>query len=372
MKIAHIITSLNAGGAEHALKRLIIEDKVNAHIVISLQDNGVLHNSFIDNNISVYQLDFKTIIFLPYRLWVLYKILRKSKADVVQTWMYHSDLIGGIIGKIAGIKNIFWGIRGPLYREFTNKKTMFIARICSLLSYILPCKIICNSHHARNNHIEFGYCKEKMQVIYNGYLIPINIKEESFKVKEPSLSKKNIILGSVGRFDPHKNHLGLITALSKLKEKFINFECYLIGKDLDENNTKLTSLIRDYKLDDHLRLMGQVEDVSFFYKKMDLFILNSIAESFPNVIAEAMIHRVPCISTNVGDAKDIILDGGWIVPVNDPASLSKQIYECIQMKKNEAEWMIRQNRSREIILENFSMQRMLRDYNIAWSNNDKS
>ena len=48
--------------------------------------------------------------------------LRKSKADVVQTWMYHSDLIGGIIGKIAGIKNIFWGIRGPYIGNLPIKK----------------------------------------------------------------------------------------------------------------------------------------------------------------------------------------------------------------------------------------------------------
>ena len=70
------------------------------------------------------------------------KILKNEKPDVVHTWMYHSDLIGGLFAKLCNVKNIFWGIRNTDLIKGTTLGTRLIGFINAGFSYIIPKKIL--------------------------------------------------------------------------------------------------------------------------------------------------------------------------------------------------------------------------------------
>src|SRR5690554_3869677 len=114
MKIIHIIIGLNVGGAELMLKRLVLASQEKGkfqHEVISLTDLGVIGCDLRKAGIPVHILNMKSVLSLLKTYFSLKKLLKQLKPDVVQTWMYHADFIGGLAAKSLGVDNIIWGIR---------------------------------------------------------------------------------------------------------------------------------------------------------------------------------------------------------------------------------------------------------------------
>ena len=177
MKILHIITGLGEGGAEQTLFNLVTSDHVNEHIVVSLMDEGK-YGKFLNNNgIKVYFIRLKRGKLNIKKLIYLNNIIKNCNPDCVQTWMYHSDLIGGIFAKCNRVKKIFWNIRSSNFHiKKTSLKTKIVIFLCALFSYLIPNKIIINSVNAINFHKKCLY-SNKFNLIYNG------INTEIFKKK---------------------------------------------------------------------------------------------------------------------------------------------------------------------------------------------
>ena len=170
MQILHIITGLGDGGAEAVLYRMCKFDKEFTHTVISLGGQEKYVTMLKKIHISVHTLNFSNKAINLYGLYKLYKLIKKIKPDVVQTWMQHADLIGGVIAKLAGIKNIFWGVHYAfLIREQHKKLNILIYKINIILSHILPKKIIYCAYEAKKAQEINGFCKRKGLVIQNGY-----------------------------------------------------------------------------------------------------------------------------------------------------------------------------------------------------------
>ena len=131
LNILHIITGLGNGGAEKTLYRLISTEKCNNHSVISLMDLGVYGEKLRELGYSVEALNMNNSRVKISRLVVLFKLIRDKKPDVIQTWMYHADLVGGVIGRMAGVKHIYWGVRGPYNKSLTPLSTKLVVMFCS-------------------------------------------------------------------------------------------------------------------------------------------------------------------------------------------------------------------------------------------------
>jgi glycosyltransferase involved in cell wall biosynthesis len=99
---------------------------------------------------------------------------------------------------------------------------------------------------------------------------------------------------------------------------------------------------------------------------LDLHVLCSLSEAFPNVVAEAMACGTPDVVTDVGDARLIVGDTGWCVPAGDPAALHEAMRAALlRLSGSEAETLRAQCRQR--IVQNFSQQSMVSAYEDAWS-----
>ena len=141
----------------------------------------------------------------------------------------------------------------------------------------------------------------------------------------------------------------------------------LVGKGLSNENIELKKLITNFNLNDHIILAEQRADIPAIMNALDLHILASSTEGFPNVLAEAMACGTRSVSTDVGDARQIIGNPQFICPPNNPEALSKLVLlmhnEWIKFPEV---WIEHQNSCVTQIKENYSIERMVSAYKNCW------
>ena len=219
-----------------------------------------------------------------------------------------------------------------------------------------------------------GYDKKKLRFIPNGYdlsiLRPSKLQKIIFKKKIKS--KKSIpIIGNVSRYDPKKDHLNLLNALSYLKSKNLKFLCVLVGSNIDQHNHKLNSEINKLRLSNYVKLLGQNDNIYQVMNGIDIFVQSSsFGEGFPNVVAESMACGTPCVVTDVGEAASIVGKTGWVIPPNNSIKLAGAINKALKEFKK-IKWNERKNESRSRIKKNFYIRKMLESYNEIWFKTQK-
>jgi glycosyltransferase involved in cell wall biosynthesis len=370
MNVFHVITGLNDGGAEAVLYGLCSHDQSNQHTVISLSGPGKYASKLKSLGVPVTTLNMSPDHSSLFKFISLVLLFVRDKPDVVQTWMYHGDLVGGLAARMAGIKSVIWGIHNSTLKPGISKKTtIFIVNILAKLSSWIPARIAVCAQRSIEVHQALGYDRDKMCFIPNGYDLSKFKRGLDFqsKLRLNLVSNQSIpLIGMVARFDPQKDHVNLLDALAILSRGGLAFRCVLVGTGLDSSNPQIIELISRRNLVGHLQLLGRRSDVPRIMNALDLHVLPSAyGEAFPNVVAEAMACGTPCVVTDVGDAAYIVGDVGWVVPPQDPIALAQAISTAIH-ELNTEDGEKRGYLSRLRIEENFSIEQMIGRYNCLW------
>ena len=349
------------------LKRLIQSSQSQGdycHNVISLTTFGEVGRYLKSIGIQVYELKMKSVLDVPSAFFRLIRLIKSIKPDVVQTWMYHADLLGGIASRFAGIRNIVWNIRNTEIPQSTISKTSIIIRICALLSRTIPRKIICCAHAGVTSHVKLGYDVKRMLVIPNGFdICSWSLPTQSrYKIRETyGFPVDSFIVGTVGRFDSLMGYDVLIEAGSLIaKSSRRPFLFLMVGRNVNNQNFDLLKLIERKGGQANFRLLGEREDISQIMYALDVYCLSSKAEGFPNVVAEAMLMETPCVVTDVGDAARIVGSLGKVVSPRDPSRLAEALLEMERMSKNELKDIGRN--SRKQIVNNYDIEAIAQVY----------
>ncbi|MFT4059312.1 MAG: glycosyltransferase [Legionella sp.] len=357
-KVIHIITGLDVGGAEQMLKRLLLSDpESKAHVlIISLTGIGTIGKHLEASGYQVHGLEFRRLASLATNFFALMKLIRANKPATVQTWMYHADFFGGLAARMAGCHNVIWGIRNT-FVPLGSKQTYVLMRLCAMLSYVVPKKIICVAETAKNKHIAYGYQSKKMQVIPNGFDFASfdgdKIDKKRIR-KELGLDDAAFVIGCVGRFHPDKGQdifVMAVALLEKIHDKHIHF--LLIGRDCDKKNEELTNRIDSFGLNSSFILLGERHDIPECLAAMDVFCMPSRTEGFPNGLGEAMAMGLACVATHVGDTKLLTGDAAIIVPADDAMALAAGLTKVICMPEIERKALGQQAAAR--VREQFSI-----------------
>ena len=366
VRVVHIIIGLNIGGAELMLKRLIESHNTNntiKHFVISLTNMGPVGRQLMDTGIAVYSLGITNIINVPFAFFELRSLLVKIKPDIVQTWMYHADFFGGIVAKSIGCDNILWNVRSTNIHKGGSKITIVIRKICSILSKYIPRKIICAAEASRIEHEKVGYVKNKMIVIPNGFKHQTAVNKYFSKIDFRAgvgLQKGHVVVLSVGRFSEVKDHKTFIKAADLVAELIPNVQFLMVGRGVTRENHNLMRMLKEVKNPDIFVLLGERDDVTDFMLASDVFCMHSKTEGFPNVLGEAMLCGLPCISTDVGDAKYLLNNSSWIVQPSNPNELAHKLYQLLSLP--ESERVVLGNIAAKRIRMEFSIDKMSRGY----------
>lgn len=369
MKIVHVITGLGQGGAEAVLYRLIAAcDDPENHYVVSLRDDGVYAAPLRLLGVSVTCLNLMGVADMVHAISSLRSIMLELSPDVVQTWMYHADLIGGVAARLNGIP-VVWGLHNSNFeKKYTKPTTRLVVRLCSLVSNFIPKGIVSCSKTARDLHVAVGYPSAKFTIIPNG----LNLSEFKFDRDFGKAFRESVGLGpdckiflNVARYHPQKDHRNLIRSFSIAFADDPRAHLVLCGAGMDEGNRDVAAWLADTPLRGRVHLLGARSDIPKVLSGADYFVLSSVGEAFPCVVAEAMACEVPCVVTDVGDCRDIVESTGWVVPPLNAAALAQALK--LADSENESERLQRGVRARMVAMDNFDIKSMLQAYQAVWS-----
>lgn len=381
ISIVHLITTLDVGGAEMMLSKLLsgMDRETFSNHVISLTKIGSVGQEIASSRIPVYSLNMPNGTLTAKGLARLRRLLRSIRPKVLQSWLYHADLLGLIFGKFTGIKNICWNIRCS-YRDLREYRpsTRWIIWLCALLSF-LPGIAIANSVEGLRYHARLGYKPKRWKVIPNGFdlksfkpdkdsrkriLSELGLvedqNEEEKRGKGSGISQDEVLLiGLIARYAAIKDHPTFIKAACLLLEKGKTVHFILAGRNVTWKNEILAGLIPD-KWKGHFYLLGERNDVSTVTAALDIASLVSYGEGFPNIICEAMACCVPCVVTDVGDSARIVGDTGYVVPCRDPQAVAAAWSELINLgEKGRRRLGLA---ARERVKDHFELSKVIREY----------
>jgi len=369
LRILFVITSLQVGGAERMLLKLVSRMAPSHDLaVVSLAKRGALACEFEQAGAEVSALGMRGLQSTPAAIARLVHRIRAWRPQLMSTWMYHADLLGGLAARLTGLPPVAWNIRyGGLLNPQINRATRVVIRTNALLSGTLPKKILCCSEAARRIHVEAGYRDDRFHVIPNGFDLqqfqPSAEARTSVR-QELGLSEDDLLIGLVARWHPDKDQPGFIRAAAALGQQYKNAHFVLVGDLCDTDNSSLVRLISEANLIGRAHLLGRRSDIPRITAALDIATSSSIVEAFSNTLGEAMACSVPCVTTDVGDSAYIVGDTGKVVPSQNPSALARAWAELIAMPDTSRREL--GQRARKRVGEEFELDIVTRQYEAAF------
>ncbi|MDE3218866.1 MAG: glycosyltransferase [Nitrospirota bacterium] len=375
IRIVHVISSLDTGGAEVMLAKLVgaMDRSRFSNTVISLTDRGQLGRQIESFGVAVHLLGMKRgrpdIFALP-RLIRLFNSLNPT---IVQSWLYHADLLSTLAVKFSSSRILVWNVRcSDMDLNRYRPLTRWVQRVLAWWS-VTPAAVVVNSEAGKQQHERLGYRPRRWDVIPNGFDTQRFRPDTSLRLplrQEWKVPQDAVIVALVARVDPMKDHPTFLAAAQEVARARHDVYFLLVGKDTQA----LAPAVAAKGLTDQVRLLGYRSDIECLLPGVDVACLSSaFGEGFPNVLGEAMACGIPCVSTDVGDARSIVADTGLVVPARDPASLAHAIIDLIDRGPSAREHLGRAARTR--IETKYSLARIVDRYTALYSglsSNDSS
>jgi glycosyltransferase involved in cell wall biosynthesis len=334
--VLHIISGLRQGGAETMLYRLLASlDRPGEHAVVCLAEPGPVAERIEALGVRVSSLAMRGPFSAGGGLLRLRQEAQAHRPAVLQTWLYHADLAGLLLRRwaCAPPPSLIWNIRcsDPGLGGRTAHRAMLrlLGRAASR-----PAAVIVNSEAGRFAHERMGYRGAKWVLIPNG------IDTEEFVPdaqagprlrRELGVQPGTPLVGLVARHDPLKDHVGFLEAAARVRAARPDVRFVLAGDAVVPSNEELAGALQRLQLGDAVFLLGRHPHVQRLQAGLTLAALSSIAEGFPNVVAEAMACGVPVVTTAAGDAAAIVADTGRVVPIGNPAALAAGLLELLAL-----------------------------------------
>jgi glycosyltransferase involved in cell wall biosynthesis len=365
-RIVHLISGLRVGGAERTLQALVdrLSQRGFESVIITLTDVGEIGRELRDSGFEVIALNWRSGSFSPVGFIKLVRMLRHLKPQILQTWMYHADLIGALARMSIRDLPLIWNIRGTIsaMADFPAG-TRAVVRACAMFSNT-PSAVVVNSEQGYQDHQALGYHPETWAVIRNGIdlnrFIPSQSRRDSLR-EGLDVLPGDFLVGCMARYHPKKGHYFLLQAFKQFAKEIENAILVLAGSHVDEANHELVGQIREHGLEDRVRLLGAQSKSDLFYPALDVLALPSqFGEGFPNVVAEAMACGVPCVATDTGDAAEIVGEVGEIASPNEIADFSSALLRMHRRLGGEGQELARAARKR--IQNHFPIEAMVDQY----------
>lgn len=336
-------------------------------LVVSLNDGGIFRERLEALGIRVESLGFNKGFPSPIKFWRLVKLMKQWNPAVVQTWMYHADLVGGLAAKVVGVP-VCWGIRSSILPPGLGAfPTRVVMHLCAAISRWVAVRIVSCSVKGANIHQALGY-SAVFDVVPNGIDVSAWLPRPQLRAdvrSELGIADSEFAFAHAGRADPLKDHAGLALAFNKIFASRPSVRLLLCGQGLQQGDPYFEGLPFSPAARTAIVAMGPRDDLQRLWQAADCFVLSSIGEAFPNVVAEAMACALPCVVTDVGDAAMIVGETGMVVPPSDHAALANAMFSLCSMPQKERDSLGIAARQR--VLDQFTLDRMVAAYERVWA-----
>ena len=336
IRIAHVISGLETGGAELFLERLVhlLKGGEFEHHVVSMRTVGPGGERLRQSGVRVDALQSRMSLALPIGLFKLGRLLRSSRPDLVQGWLYHGNM-----GAWAGLRvsrlqrPLLWNVRHSL--DGWSEESWPLRAGVRFSGWLAgaPGRIIFNSARSARQHERLGYPRAKACVIPNGFELEKFAPDFASRAStraQLGISADELVLGMIGRYHPLKDHTNFLHAARMILDKHPDARFLLAGRQVTVENHALMSQVSELQLQDRIMLLGERADVPDLLNTMDIYVSSSSSEAFPNAVGEAMSCGIPCVVTDAGDSAELVADTGIVVPPKSPERLADGILQLIR------------------------------------------
>jgi len=348
--VVHVISGLGVGGAEGSLVQVATRLKargVPQHVVcVGALDDYT--DELRSREVEVTVLGVINAVRLPFGIGRMACLIRELDPAVVQGWMYHGNILAALAHRLAGRRDgrrLYWNLRAS---NVDDERYGRVLRIGALMSG-WPDLVIANSQAGAKFHIDRGFRPRRIDVIRNG------VDTQKFRPDAGARASLRAELGipadavvaiHAARVDPMKDHALVLAAIAALP--------HVHGLFAGAGTERLT-------VPQNVRALGVRHDLPRLYAAADIVISSSaFAEGFSNVIAEGMSAGLVPVATDVGDAREIIGDVGYVVPARDVAKMTAAF--AAAAREPAPERASRGLRARERIMERFPLGAMVDAY----------
>lgn len=317
--------------------------------VVSLGQVGTLGGEIMAAGVPVRPLDMRGLADAPGAVLRLAHWIRKDRADVVQTWLYHGDLIGTFAHMAAGRGILAWNLRNSdidLTRE--NGSSRRVRPLLRALSR-RPTVVVANAEAAFRTHRALGYQMRREVLIPNGFdtngFRP-DPAARALRRSDLGVTNDHVVVGMVARAAPMKDHTTFLAAAAEASARDERLRFVLVGSGCNAGG-RLAQSQAALALGNRVSWLGPRGDVAKLLPAFDVATLSSsCGEGFANVLGEAMACGVPCVATDVGDAAHIIGTTGHVVPPKAPSALALAWRQLADLSPAERENLGRAARAR--------------------------
>lgn len=303
IKILHLITSLNIGGTEKFL--LSVLGNLNRKYDFSvgyLKQRGQIAGEIEKLGIPVKKFSFFSLV----------QHLKNHKIRIIHTHLYRANIIGRIAAKLAGVPVIISSQRSidgwkKFYHVWDDKCTSYF---CDL--------IISNSEASKNILVRREKIPPgKITVVYNGIAPHKNTRTQEHK--------NAFTVAYIGRLHKEKG-ICLIPEIAKLVSAKNNKITFLIYGDGPERQN-LELRIKQLGLETNIIFAGWKNDLENIYNSIDLLLLPSEEESFPQAALEAMSFGIPVMAADVGGVSELVENKktGFLIKSREPEPFAEAI-----------------------------------------------
>jgi glycosyltransferase involved in cell wall biosynthesis len=344
-RILHVITGLEAGGAEKLLIDFVTvaRSRNQDWKIVTLLGEGPFRATATERGIPVVSLDMKRGRPSVYAVFSLARMIRREKPLIVMGWMYHANILTLLALWLSGRRRstkLCWSIFCTSL-IFTNYRWSLpiLFRVGAWLSSSVD-GLIYNSVKSRDFHIANGYRSRTNSVIQNGIDVAQfcpNVTRRNAMRKQLNIPPDAFVIITVARVDPMKDWASLLSA----SEGLSGIISILAGTGTEALNGPGRIAL------------GFRPDTADLYNAADAFVLvSSYGEGCSVALTEAMASGLPVITTNVGDNGKVAEGCSIIVKPGDIDALRNAIVRLQLDRETRSRFG---QRAREIALEQFSL-----------------
>lgn len=299
-------------------------------------------------------------------LWMLYKIFKQEKFDIVHYSTPKAAFLSAIAGRLAGCPVLLYTLRGLGYTSFVGLRKS-IAKLCEKIACRSAHYVIAISKSLKKEAVEENLLsKGRIKVIGMGSSKGVNLDQFRLNEKTATSAKKirqglgisndDVVIGYAGRLTKEKGIIELLAAFANIRKINYTVDVLLVG-DQDQRNPLPDEIIRLISKDTNIHMVPFNNDVVNYIAAMDIVVLPSYREGFGNVLIEASAMEKPVVGTNITGCCDAILNGttGILVQPRDVVPLEKALKELIgnpskrvEMGRNGKQWVM-ENFDRKLV-----------------------
>lgn len=358
-RIAFCITELDPGGAERAFVRLVCGlDRTRWEPeVYCLAAEGELANPIRQAEIPVTCFGLTSRGFLS-GLWRLRRELRRQQPLVLQTFLFHANLLGRLAAVGTSVRHVICGIRvaerrSPWYLKLDRWTDRHVSRH------------VCVSQSVAKFSADAGLPAKKMVVIPNGVDVDFYDRAEPSDLSQFGIPEGASVILTAGRLDPQKGLHVLLDAFEKLVATEPRAHLLIVGEG--SQRAEIENRIRVSSASSRIHLPGRRDDLPALMKAADIFVLASLWEGMPNVVLEAAASGLPIVATDVEGVAEILggrtpegdFNFGWRAVPGD----AENLLTALKTALNSADFaMKRAAQARNFVRHEFSWDRMISRY----------